>query len=252
MNIIENAVILAIGTRLLRIHDQLKTDANTFYKAQGFDFETKWFPVIYVLSIQSPLSVMEIALEIGLSHPGTISVLKELENKQLIESIKDEKDERKRNLQLTAQGLVLVTALQPIWKVIQKVLTKLTHNQNQLFEAINEVEDRLRENSLLQRLEAAFNEQQKAKPDVVNAKKINSPEELAIAQAILATASSPLASYEPTDGYTYYMAYVNGLPAAAAISSLLNDQVNLDELVVLNTYRAMGTEDALLALIKAD
>lgn len=250
MNIIENAGILAIGTRLLRVHDQLKTDANTFYKAQGFEFETKWFPVIYVLSIKSPLSVMEIALEIGLSHPTTITVLKELENRQLIESIKDEKDERKRNLQLTAQGSNLVSALQPIWKVIKKVLTKLTNNQHQLVEAINEVEDRLRENSLLQRLEAAFNEEQQAKPDVITAKRIETKEELAIAQAILATAPSTMGEYLPADGYTYYMGYVNGLPAGAAISSLLNESLNLDELVVLDSYRAMGIEEAILALLK--
>ena len=134
MNIIEKAGILAIGTRLLRVHDQLRTDANAFYKAQGFDFETKWFPVMYVLSIKSPLSIMEIAAEIGLSHPTTITLLRELENRKYIESIKDERDERKRNIQLTSQGLELVNSLRPIWKMIIKVLTKLTTNQNNLFQ----------------------------------------------------------------------------------------------------------------------
>ncbi len=252
MNIIEKAGILAIGTRLLRVHDQLRTDANAFYKAQGFDFETKWFPVMYVLSIKSPLSIMEIAAEIGLSHPTTITLLRELENRKYIESIKDERDERKRNIQLTPQGLELVNALRPIWKMIIKVLTKLTTNQNNLFEAINEVEDRLKENSFIQRMEAIANDQKQVKSELVTIKKIEIPEELAIAKAILQEIQlqrDESTLYEPTDGYSYYMGFVNGLPAATAVISLIDNSANLEELAVLDAYRSTGIEEALLGAV---
>ncbi|WP_082434912.1 MarR family transcriptional regulator [Pedobacter sp. Hv1] len=253
MNIIEKAGILAIGTRLLRVHDLLRIDANTFYKAQGFDFETKWFSVMYVLSVQSPLSVTEISAEIGLSHPTTITLLKELENKKFIESIKDEKDERKRNIQLTPTGSDLVKSLKPIWKMIINVLTKLTSNQNNLFEAINEVEDRLRESSFLQRMEALATDQGQVKSDLITIKKIEVQEELAIAQAILQQVQlqkGELNEYDPIDGYIFYMAFVNGLPAGTAVISLIDHNANLDELAVLDNYKSMGIEEALLEAIK--
>lgn len=253
MNIIEKAGILAIGTRLLSVHDQLRIDANAFYKAQGFDFETKWFSVMYVLSVQSPLSVTEISTEIGLSHPTTITLLKELENRKLIESVKDEKDERKRNIQLTQTGSDLVSSLWPIWKMIIKVLSKLTSNQNNLFEAINEVEDRLRESSFLQRMEAIVNDQGQVNTEQVTIKKIEVPEELAIAQAIVHQVQlqrGELNEYEPMDGDIYYMAFVNGLPAGTAIISLIDNNANLDELAVLDHYKGMNIEEALLETIK--
>lgn len=253
MSIIEKAGILAIGTRLLSVHDQLRIDANTFYKAQGFDFETKWFAILYVLSVQSPLGVMEIAAEIGMSHPTTITLLKELENRKLIESIKDEKDERKRNIKLSQQGSDLVKSLKPAWKMIITALTKLTNNQNNLFEAINEVEDRLRESSFLQRLEALSNDKEQNKAEQITIKKIEIQEELAIAQAILYQVQlqrGELNAYDPSEGYTYYMAFVNGLPAGTAVISLIDNNANLDELAVLDSYRSMGIEEALLDAIK--
>lgn len=39
---------------------------------------------------------MEIANEIGYTHPSTINLLKELENKELIQWEKDKQDERKK------------------------------------------------------------------------------------------------------------------------------------------------------------
>lgn len=79
-NIIDESGLLAISTRLQRLSDQLRKDGQLIYKAYGIDFEPKWFPVIYTLHHKSPLSVMDISMEIGYTHPSTISLLKELEN----------------------------------------------------------------------------------------------------------------------------------------------------------------------------
>src|SRR3954469_20416834 len=101
MNVINESGILAVSTRLQRLADQIRKDGLLIYKANGIDFEPKWFPVIYTLHQKSTLSVVEIAAEIGYSHPSTISLLKELEKKKLIRSKKDKSDERKRLLTLT-------------------------------------------------------------------------------------------------------------------------------------------------------
>jgi DNA-binding MarR family transcriptional regulator len=151
MNSIDQAGILAISTRLQRLSDQIRKDGLLIYKANNIDFEPKWFPVIYSLHIKKVLSVVEIAAEIGYSHPSTISLLKELEKKKLIRSGRDKTDERKRLIRLTDKGKTLVERMQPVWKIMTAAVTELTNTTNNLMQAIDEVEEQMRQKSFFER-----------------------------------------------------------------------------------------------------
>jgi len=161
MNVIDEAGVLAISTRLQRLSERIRKDGQEIYKAMGLAFEPKWFPVIYVLHRRDTLSVVELANEIGYSHPSTITLLKELEKEKLIRSRKDKADERKRLLQLSAKGRRLVAQMEPVWDVIVAATTDLIQTQNNLMRAIEEVEEQFLRQSFFQRalpLIAARNE----------------------------------------------------------------------------------------------
>jgi DNA-binding MarR family transcriptional regulator len=149
MNVIDESGILAISTRLQRLADTLRKDGVLIYKANNIDFEPKWFPVIYTLHFKPVLSVVEIANEIGYTHPSTITLLKELEREKLIRSKKDKADERKRLIQLTAKGQALVKQMQPVWEIMKAAAAELTNTQNNLMKAIAEVEEQISEQSFL-------------------------------------------------------------------------------------------------------
>ena len=151
MNVIDASGLLAISTRLQRLSERLRKEGALIYKTYGIDFEPKWFPVIYTLHYKPLLSVVEIASEIGYTHPSTISLLKELEKQQLIRSRRDKVDERKRLLQLTDKGKALVERMQPVWKMMTTVITEFTDTPNNLMKAIVEVEEQLDRQSFLQR-----------------------------------------------------------------------------------------------------
>lgn len=151
MNIIDEIGILAISTRLQRLSEQLRKDGAMIYKSFDIDFEPKWFPVIYTLHIKEMLSVVEIANEIGYSHPSTISLLKELEKQKIISSKKDKLDERKRLIVLTTKGKELVTKMKPVWAVMKQALKEITDNQNNLLKAIEEAEQNLERQGFFQR-----------------------------------------------------------------------------------------------------
>ena len=129
--------ILALSTRLQRLSEQLRKDGALFYKTYGIDFEPKWFPVVYTLYHKEVLSVVEIANEIGYTHPSTISLLKELEKQKLIRSKKDKVDERKRLILLTPKGQELIEKMKPVWEVMSSVLKEIADNQNNLLQANN-------------------------------------------------------------------------------------------------------------------
>jgi len=151
MSIIDDSGVLAIATRLMRLSEQLRKDGAQVYKEYGIEFEPKWFPVIYVLYYKPQLSVVELATEIGYTHPSTISLLKELEKQKLVRGQKDKTDQRKRLIQLTAQGRALVAQMEPVWQVFREAFAGLLDTPHNLMQAIIEVENNFREKSLLQR-----------------------------------------------------------------------------------------------------
>ena len=151
MNVINESGILALSTRLQRLSEQLRKDGALIYKEFGIDFEPKWFPVIFTLHHKKILSVVEIANEIGYSHPSTISLLKELEKQKMIISKKDKTDERKRLIELSPKGLDLIEKMQPVWELVSTILGEITDNNNHLLRAIEEAEEKLAAQSFLQR-----------------------------------------------------------------------------------------------------
>jgi MarR family transcriptional repressor of mepA len=146
MNIIDESGVLAIAVRLQRLSEQIRKDGALIYKSYDIDFEPKWFPVIFTLFHKGVLSVVEIANEIGYTHPSTISLLKELEKQKLIRSKKD-----KRLILLSTKGHELILKMRPVWDLMVSVMSEITDNQNNLLKAINEVEEKLANQSFLQR-----------------------------------------------------------------------------------------------------
>jgi len=151
MNVIDESGILAISTRLQRLAEQLRKDGVLIYKVNNIEFEPKWFPVIYTLHFKPVLSVVEIAAEIGYTHPSTISLLKELEKEKLIRSKKDKADERKRLIMLTTKGQELIVRMKPTWEIMKAAAAEIADTQNNLMKAITEAEEKLKQQSFLER-----------------------------------------------------------------------------------------------------
>ncbi|GGB14106.1 MULTISPECIES: MarR family winged helix-turn-helix transcriptional regulator [Mucilaginibacter] len=151
MNVIDESGILAISTRLQRLAEQLRKEGVLIYKASNIDFEPKWFPVIYTLHFKPLLSVVEIAAEIGYTHPSTISLLKELEKEKLIRSKKDKADERKRLIMLTTKGQELIVRMKPVWEIMKAAAAEIADTQNNLMKAIIEAEEKIKQQSFLDR-----------------------------------------------------------------------------------------------------
>ncbi|MGH1516875.1 MarR family winged helix-turn-helix transcriptional regulator [Chryseobacterium sp. JK1] len=151
MNVINEAGILAISTRLHRLSEQLRKDGALIYKAFGIDFELKWFPVIFTIYKKEIASVVEIANEIGYTHPSTITLLKELEKQELIQWEKDKQDERKRLFKLTSKGRELIEKMKPVWELMSQILGDISDNTNNLLTAIDEAEEKIANQSFYQR-----------------------------------------------------------------------------------------------------
>ncbi len=168
MNIFDEVGGLAISTRLQRLSDQFRKDGVLIYQHNGIAFEPKWFPIIYALHVKGALGIMELSEEIGYAHPSTISLLKELEKEGLTESFRDERDTRKRTVQLSEKAKVLVAQMQPVWEKIRKTAEDIIDNANNLLHAMNEAEYRLKKEGFFERYKRMEQEETTAAVRVID------------------------------------------------------------------------------------
>ncbi|MET0945171.1 MAG: bifunctional helix-turn-helix transcriptional regulator/GNAT family N-acetyltransferase [Flavobacterium sp.] len=260
--VLEKSKSLVLGNLLQRLTENLRKEAQLFYKSQNIDFEPKWFPVIYVLSQQKAISVVELSQEIGYSHPTTISLLKELEKKELIGSAKDAKDERKRLITLTEKANELIQQLQPLWAVMTQALVELTDTENNLYKAINEVNQNLKTKNLFDRMttikEMNLHNPLKKVENDIEVEKIEDPKLESIAFAIRRqvfveeqNVSQERESMDDAESI-HYLATVNGLPAGAARYRIMEKGAKIERIAVLNSYRGKKVGEAILKKIVED
>ena len=174
MKTIEKLAELALASRLRRLNDVFMQDTERIYRNLNLEFEPKWFPVFYLLSEKSPLSIMAISEELGVSHPGVIQIIKELEKSGLVFSEKDASDNRKRMVALSEKGLEMLPRLQLVWKAIidtnLKTLQSQTHN---LLYAIEEMEELLKEKNQYQRIMETIKNQQLNEVQIIDYQSIH-------------------------------------------------------------------------------
>lgn len=260
--VLEKSKSLVLGNLLQRLTENLRKEAQLFYRSQNIDFEPKWFPVIYVLSQRKAISVVELSQEIGYSHPTTISLLKELEKKELIGSTKDAKDERKRLITLTEKANQLIEQLQPLWAVMTQALVELTDTENNLYKAINEVNQNLKTKNLFDRMttikEMNLHTPEKTIANDIKVEKIEDPKLESIAFAIRRqvfveeqNVSQQRESMDDAQAI-HYLATVNGLPAGAARYRIMEKGAKIERIAVLNSYRGKKVGEAILKKIVED
>jgi DNA-binding MarR family transcriptional regulator len=142
-NIIDAAGYLAVSTRLQRLADSLRKDGVLIYRDFGLEFEPKFWPVLYTLSQKSPVGILDLANEIGYAHPSVIALVREMEQKKWIRSVKDKTDSRRRLLSLSPLAYELVAKMQPVWEVFRTSLEIICDGETPLLKAVEEVEARL-------------------------------------------------------------------------------------------------------------
>ncbi len=148
---------LAVGSRLKRMSDAYMKAGTLFYEKAGVDFETRSFTLFYLLTQQSPLSVMECAEKLGISHPAVIALARDLETKGLIQSEKSDADARKRWLSISEKGRQAMPNLQKLWSVMEEASAQLIQSRrHNLLIALEEMENGLAEQDLFDRFQQVY------------------------------------------------------------------------------------------------
>ena len=144
---------LALASRLKRLGELLQSQVSEVYAEQAVSFRGRWFPVLIALSRTSPLSVVQLAAILGLTHTAIAQIAQEMEGQGLIGSRPDPRDGRRRMLGLTAEGRATLARLQPVWEEIRAATAEMVaESGHDLLAAVAAVEDRLAARPMSDRL----------------------------------------------------------------------------------------------------
>jgi len=146
---------LALASRLKRLGELLQSQVSEVYAEEAMSFRARWFPVLIALSRTSPLSIVQLAAILGLTHTAIAQIAQEMEGQGLLGSQQDPRDGRRRLLSLTAEGEATIVRLQPLWEEVRAATAELVaESGHDLLAAIAAVEERLSVRSMDDRLRA--------------------------------------------------------------------------------------------------
>ncbi|OOQ59090.1 bifunctional helix-turn-helix transcriptional regulator/GNAT family N-acetyltransferase [Mucilaginibacter pedocola] len=145
---------MALGSRLRRLSESLTEQAASVYQLYNIDINPKWFPVFYVLAEGEPKAIMQIAQEIGHSHPSVSTIAKEMVKAGIAMEAANQPDARKSYITLTEKGWVVNRKIQAQYTDVNAAIENaLAETQYNIWKAIEEWEFLLEQKGLLERVQ---------------------------------------------------------------------------------------------------
>jgi len=134
----------ALDNRLKRISDRMSHDTRKFFKEINIDVEPSWHLVFKLLKANQRITMVEIAEQLGYSHPSTVVLLKKMTTKGYIVSEKDNDDKRKQYIKLTQKSYDLLPELEYIWKSCENAIYKMLNEDLSIIKYLDDIEASLK------------------------------------------------------------------------------------------------------------
>lgn len=150
----------ALDNRLKRISDRMSHDTRKFFKQIDIDVEPSWHLVFKLLRDYKILTMVEIAQQLGYSHPSMVVMLKKMTAKGYIVSEKDAIDKRKQNIKLTQKSFDILPELEQIWNSCEAAIYKMLKEDLTILKHLDEIEASLKTTAFNERF---YNEYKKQK-----------------------------------------------------------------------------------------
>ena len=131
MDYLQRLGLMGLNARLKRLSDDLTTDMNALYKAQGYDFEASVFPLLMLLYQEGAMSLRKAQGFLGSSHAHISQKAKALLEKRLITLTVDASDKRSKTMALTPAGHDMIAKAAPLWRAMNDALADIFVNLDQ-------------------------------------------------------------------------------------------------------------------------
>jgi DNA-binding MarR family transcriptional regulator len=134
----------ALDNRLKRISDRMSHDTRKFFKQIDIDVEPSWHLVFKLLKENEILTMVEIAEQLGYTHPSMVVMLKKMTAKGYIISDRDTVDKRKQNIKLTQKSYDLLPELEQIWTSCESAIYKMLKEDLSILDYLDQIEESIK------------------------------------------------------------------------------------------------------------
>ena len=134
----------ALDNRLKRISDRMAHDTRQFFKQIHIDVEPSWHLVFKLLLEHKTMTMVEMAEQLGYSHPSMVAMLKKMTAKGYIYAKQDQHDKRKQNLELTKKAYDLLPELKRIWESCENAIYKMLDEDLAIINHLDQIEAALK------------------------------------------------------------------------------------------------------------
>ena len=110
---------LALASRLKVLSERSYDLVDQVYREHGIGLQARWFPVLRLLEQRGPLSVGEIAREIGLTHSAISQLATKLTKGGWLQRVDTDGDRRQRVLALSERCEQELRAARPLWQAMR-------------------------------------------------------------------------------------------------------------------------------------
>lgn len=141
----------AIGARLRRLSERIDREVSQLYTQQGVPFEQRWYGSFNQIRLHGPVSVGEVARNLGVSHAAISQTCAALIAADLIGIAADPADARRRNMLLTRAGWELARRMASFWERLDALSRELDAAAGGLVARLDQLERALGEASLAER-----------------------------------------------------------------------------------------------------
>jgi DNA-binding MarR family transcriptional regulator len=148
MNLYQRLGYLVLGSRLRRLSESFLAEITRAYQQEGIEFDASWFPVFYLLSQNSALSIKELSEQTEVSHPAASQLVTNLKQRGLVKSTTSKTDARKQLITFTPKGRALLQQVLPVWDAIMLSMDEIAGKQSELLAAITNFEAALQAHNL--------------------------------------------------------------------------------------------------------
>lgn len=140
---------LGLGSRLKRLSEYMMKETQLVYDHFNIDFDPYLFPIIKIINHYDGITNSQVREKLRLTQPAITQSVNKLISKGLVVVITDDSDKRKKNIKLSDKGKKTIIKMTPIWDSVDKVIKAYTtHTSSCLIEHINQLEDKLKEQSM--------------------------------------------------------------------------------------------------------
>lgn len=148
--------ITAVASRARLLSERLFADSRQLNTTYGTSLKSQWLPLLYLLRLNGPTAVSDLAVSIRQNHPGVVRMINDLQKHKLVQRTRDATDGRRTLVALTPAGEAAAATLAErtvpdVAAALHEVASECEHD---LWAALAEWEAALERKSMLERTRA--------------------------------------------------------------------------------------------------